>query len=149
MDAGCEVRSGHARDAKQYAARCPKYAVDVEGSEAGTMAEILATKTSLPGRERPGMFESVQAEALFASTLQPSASPSSEQVRWAIARTLRRRGIRGCAAQVANEFGDHPDTAVTRMRWALATIHTVYPALSAPSPRPPSFASLSPGHRLT
>jgi hypothetical protein len=34
------------------------------------MVEILATKTSLPGCELPGTFESVRAEALFVSTLQ-------------------------------------------------------------------------------
>jgi hypothetical protein len=41
--------------------------------------------------------------------------------------TLRRLGIRGCAAQMAGEFGNHPDTALSRMAWALATIRTVYP----------------------
>jgi hypothetical protein len=95
------------------------------------MLEILATTTSLPGREVPDTFGAVQAEALFVSTLQPSGSPSPEQVRRAVATTLRRLGARGCAAEVAGEFGDHPDTAVARMSWALATIHTVDPAPSA------------------
>jgi hypothetical protein len=27
-------------------------------------------------------------------------------------------GPRGCAERVAQEFGDHPEAAVTRMRWA-------------------------------
>jgi hypothetical protein len=44
--------------------------------------------------------------------------------------TLRRLGIRGCAAQMAGEFGNHPDTALSRMAWALATIRTVYPVPS-------------------
>ena len=108
------------------------------------MAEILATKTSLPGYERPGTFEAVRAEALFVSTLQPSGSPSPGQIRRAVTTTLQRLGVRGCAAQVAGEFGDHPDTAVARMSWALATIHTVYPAPSmtpAPGLRPLAFAS--------
>jgi hypothetical protein len=96
------------------------------------MAEILATKTSLAGYEMPGTFEAVRAEALFVSTLQPSGSPSPDQIRRAVAATLQRLGVRGCAAQVAGEFGDHPDTAVARMSWALATINTVYPALSMP-----------------
>jgi hypothetical protein len=58
--------------------------------------------------------------------------------------TLQRLGVRGCAAQVAGEFGDHPDTAVTRMSWALATVNTVYPALSmtaAPGLRALALAS--------
>jgi hypothetical protein len=90
------------------------------------MAEILATKRSLPGRKRPGTFAAVRAEALFASTLQPSGSPSPDQVGRAVTTTLRRLGSRGCAAQVAGEFGDHPDTTAARMRWALATIAAVY-----------------------
>jgi hypothetical protein len=79
----------------------------------------------------PNSFEAVRAEALFVSTLQCSEVPAAEQVRRAVATTLRQRGIRGCAAQVAGEFGDHPDTAVTRMRWALATIRSVYPVRQA------------------
>jgi hypothetical protein len=98
------------------------------------MAEILAAKTSLPGWQRPGRFETLRAEALFASILQPSGSPSSEQVRRVVATTLRRLGIGGCAARTAAEFGDHPDTAVARMCWALATIRAVYP----PSPMTPA-----------
>jgi hypothetical protein len=108
------------------------------------MAEILATKTSLPGYEKPGTFETARARALFASTLQPSGSLSPGQIRRAVAATLQRLGVRGCAARVAGEFGDHPDTAVARMRWALATIQTVYPAppvTPAPDLRPLAFAS--------
>jgi hypothetical protein len=76
-------------------------------------------------------FEAVRAEALFLSCLQSSESPSCEQVRTAVADTLRRFGTRGCAAQVAGEFGDHPETAVARMAWALAVVRTVFPARHA------------------
>ena len=108
------------------------------------MAEILATKTSLAGYEMPGTFEAVRAEALFASTLQPSESPSPDQVRHAITTALRRWGVRGCAARVASEFGDHPDTAVARMCWARAAISRVYPAPSMPPvPRPRPLACAS------
>ena len=95
----------------------------MEGSGASTMVKSLGGKASLPGFEGPGTFETVQAEALFASALQPSASPSPDQIRQAVATTLRRLGARACAARMAGEFGDHPDTAVARMSWALATIH--------------------------
>jgi hypothetical protein len=108
------------------------------------MAEILATKTSLARHGMPGTFEAVRAEALFASTLQPSVAPSPDQVRRAVTTALRRWGVRGCAVQVAGEFGDHPDTAAARMSWALATINRVYPARSTPlvpRPRPLAFAS--------
>ena len=108
------------------------------------MAEILATKTSRAGCEGPGTFEAARAGALFASTLQPSGSHSPGQIRRAVATTLQRLGVRGCTARVADEFGDHPDTAVARMSWALATIGTVYPAPSmtpAPGLRSLAFAS--------
>jgi hypothetical protein len=73
-------------------------------------------------------FEAVRAEALFVSMLQCSEDPAANQVRDAVATTLRRLGIKGCAAAVAGEFGDHPDCAVTRMAWALATVRATYPA---------------------
>jgi hypothetical protein len=57
------------------------------------------------------------AEALFASTLQPSDAPAAETVREAVITMLKRLGSDGCAANVAQEFGDHPDTAVRRMGW--------------------------------
>ena len=107
------------------------------------MAEILATKTSLAGHRMPGLG-AVRAEALFASPLQPSGSPSPDQVRHAITTALRRWGVRGCAARVASEFGDHPDTAVARMCWARAAISRVYPAPSMPPvPRPRPLACAS------
>jgi hypothetical protein len=107
------------------------------------MAEILAGKTGFPGWQRPGAFETVRAEALFASALQPSGSASAEQVRHVVATTLRRLGSSGCAARTAAEFGDHPDTAAARMRWALATIRAIYPPPVTPatSSRPLVFAS--------
>jgi hypothetical protein len=108
------------------------------------MAEILATKTPLPEHESPCTLAAVRAGALFLSALQPSGSPTPDQIRRAVTTTLRRLGVRGCAAHVAGEFGDHPDTAVARMSWALAAIGTVYPApsmLQAPGPRPLAFAS--------
>jgi hypothetical protein len=76
----------------------------------------------------------VRSEILFASALQPSDLPTAAQVRTAITQTVRRLGTRGCAARVAQEFGDAPDTAVTRMRWArrvVADVLTAHPASSA------------------
>jgi hypothetical protein len=79
----------------------------------------------------------LRAEALFASTLQPSESPPADQIRHAVATTLRRLGIGGCAGQLAGEYGDHPDTAAARMTWALAMIRAVYPAPSlTPASKP-------------
>ncbi len=60
----------------------------------------------------------VWAGALFVSALQRGDQPSAGQVRRAIAAAVGAFGARGCAERVAQEFGDHPETAVTRMRWA-------------------------------
>jgi hypothetical protein len=68
-----------------------------------------------------------RAEALFASDVQPTFSLEPEQVAEAVRSTLRRlHGVRGCAEVVAAEFGEHPETAAPRMRWALDTIERVY-----------------------
>jgi hypothetical protein len=60
----------------------------------------------------------VWADALFVSALQRGDQPSTWQVRRAIAAAVGVFGPRGCAERVAQEFGDHPEAAVTRMRWA-------------------------------
>jgi hypothetical protein len=54
---------------------------------------------------------------LFASGLQRSDVPTSNAVADAVSRTVRRFGVRGCVGLMAQEFGDHPETAVDRMRW--------------------------------
>ena len=74
----------------------------------------------------PNVLECVRAEALFASDLQSSEQPSSERVRSAVMQTVRKLGPRGCAAAVAQEFGEHPETAVGRMSWVLSAVRTVY-----------------------
>ena len=56
-------------------------------------------------------------EALFASALQPSDSPTADMVAEAIGYTVRQFGVRGCAGRMAQEFGDHPDAAASRMHW--------------------------------
>jgi hypothetical protein len=60
----------------------------------------------------------VRCEALFASSVQSSESLVGDQLSDAIMRTVRALGSRGCTAVVAKEFGDHPESAVRRMRWA-------------------------------
>jgi len=49
-----------------------------------------------------------RADALFASALQRSDEPSAPQVRQAIAAAIRAFGTRGCAARVAQTYGEHP-----------------------------------------
>jgi len=68
----------------------------------------------------------VRAEALFTSVLQRSDRPSPGLVRKAVAAAERAHGGQGCAELVAQEFGDHPETAVERMRWARAVVGEVF-----------------------
>ena len=70
----------------------------------------------------PRSVHVLQADALFASALQRSAEPSVSQIRQAITATLDGYGAAGCAGRVAQEFGDHPETAAARMRWARAAV---------------------------
>ena len=70
----------------------------------------------------------VWAGALFASTLQRSDAPRAGQARAAAAAALRAYGRRGCAERVAQEFGDHPEAAVARMRWARGVAGEVFAA---------------------
>jgi hypothetical protein len=58
-----------------------------------------------------------RCEALFASGLQPSDAPTAEMAAKAIDSTMQQLGTGGCAGRMAQEFGDHPDTAAMRMRW--------------------------------
>ena len=59
----------------------------------------------------------VRCAALFASGLQQSDGPTDAAVAEAVRRTVRRLGVRGCAGRMAQEFGDHPEAAMDRMRW--------------------------------
>jgi len=64
----------------------------------------------------------LQADALFASALQRSDELSVGQIRQAISAALDGYGAAGCAGRVAQEFGDHPETAAARMRWARTAV---------------------------
>jgi hypothetical protein len=79
-------------------------------------------------------ISTVRADALFASALQRSDEPGAAQVDQAIAAAVRAFGTRGCAARVAQEYGEHPETAAVRMRWARAT------AIGAPEEASPELA---------
>lgn len=68
-----------------------------------------------------------RVEALFCSQVQPSDKPGPIQVGESIAAMIRVHGSHGCACQVAAAFGDHPDVAVQRMRWARDVVAGIYP----------------------
>jgi len=67
-------------------------------------------------------ISAARADALFASALQRSDEPNARQVEQAIATAIGSLGELGCAARVAQAYGEHPETAVTRMRWARTAV---------------------------
>jgi hypothetical protein len=82
-----------------------------------------------------------RAGALFASPLQRCDEPGVRQVRQAIAAAMSVHGVRGCSARVAQAYGEHSETALTRMRWALTAAASAF----AGSPAAPAPAR-APGH---
>ncbi len=70
----------------------------------------------------PRSVRALQADALFVSVLQRSDELNASQIWRAVAVALSTYGGAGCAERVAQEFGDHPETAAVRMRWARATV---------------------------
>ena len=61
--------------------------------------------------------DGARCEALFVSDLQRSDAPDAEALAGFIRAAVRRFGVRGCEARMAQEFGDHPEAAAARMRW--------------------------------
>jgi hypothetical protein len=72
-----------------------------------------ATQTALTQMTMNG----ARCQALFSSALQPSDTPTADMVATAIGSAVQQFGIGGCAGRMAQEFGDHPDAAASRMRW--------------------------------
>jgi hypothetical protein len=67
-----------------------------------------------------------RAEALFTSDLSARRDHTYTDVAAAIRHAIRTHGgIRGCAGEVAAAYGEHPETAALRMRWARAVIATM------------------------
>jgi hypothetical protein len=78
-----------------------------------TIAQLAAKRLNL---------NEARCEALFASGLQPSDAPTADMVAEAINYIVQQVGIGGCVGQMAQEFGDHPDAAAERMRWARQSV---------------------------
>ncbi|MEV4566632.1 hypothetical protein AB0K12_22930 [Nonomuraea sp. NPDC049419] len=73
------------------------------------------------------------AQVLFVTPLQPSDGLSPAQIRSAVDERLCACGgdPSWCAAYVAQEAGDHPETYAPRMRWALAAVAGAYEPVAA------------------
>ncbi|HWG98257.1 MAG TPA: hypothetical protein VNV66_02790 [Pilimelia sp.] len=74
----------------------------------------------------PAVREDICCEALFVSCLQRSEPVTPAQVHSLVSENVLRHGERGCAALVAQEFGEHPETAVHRMRWIREVVRDAY-----------------------
>lgn len=65
---------------------------------------------------------------IFYRTDDGSPQPSRRQVRRTIATALGVYGPHGCAARVAQAYGEYPETAASRMRWARIAAADAYGA---------------------
>ena len=66
------------------------------------------------------MTAAARSHALFVSALSESAPVECADLEAAIEEAVRaHHGCEGCTAEVAASYGDHPDLAVRRMRWAI------------------------------
>ena len=75
---------------------------------------------------RSGQLLAARAQALFTSDLSAHCEHTQTEVAAAIRHAFRtHNGIRGCAARVAAAYGEHPETAARRMRWARAVIQGI------------------------
>jgi hypothetical protein len=84
-----------------------------------------------------------RCEALFASKLRHSDTPTAAELAEIISTVVRQHGVRGCASFMAWEFGDHPEAAAARMQWVRQLVGEVS---VAPPRRLPRLGG-PPGHR--
>lgn len=73
------------------------------------------------------MLADARAEALFCCAKPTGAALTKQEAVDAIGAAVRAHGgTRGCACDVAAEFADYPAGSVTRMRWAVATVASLF-----------------------
>jgi hypothetical protein len=81
----------------------------------------------------PDRLIAARGNALFASGLSAQGHPDRAAVADAISRAIALYGgTSGCLGEVAAAYGDYPETAASRMRWARHVIEAVY-ASDAPA----------------
>jgi hypothetical protein len=96
----------------------------------------LAGSSGQPARKRFVMTallatDAARYAALFVA-VQQQDDVIDEAVRESIDRAIGEFGVTGCAERVAQEFGDHPDTAAARMRWVRAVIEGTFTTRAQP-----------------
>jgi hypothetical protein len=74
------------------------------------------------------IITAARAEALFTSKLATGSAPTPADTERAIRQAVHANGgVRGCASQMAYGYGDNPEAAATRMRWARDVVFAAYP----------------------
>jgi hypothetical protein len=82
---------------------------------------------AVTGIESIDALTAARAEALFISNVSAGVTMTREEFKEVVRlAVLRYGGVRGCAAEVAAAYGDHPETAAPRMRWARQVVAWVY-----------------------
>lgn len=72
------------------------------------------------------MLDDARYEALFTSDL-PAGSYTRAEVADAIRASVRaHNGVRGCAADMAYQFGRHPVESAARMGWCRTAVRKAY-----------------------
>ena len=80
----------------------------------------------------PDDVAAARAAALFTSDLSSHCRPSEAAVAAAIRKANAvYGGSRGCLGEVAAAYGERPETAAPRMRWARQTIDAIYSPAAA------------------
>jgi len=88
---------------------------------------IGAPERSTPAMTTIDVLTAARAEALFTSDLSAAEQPTLTQLTAVIRRALRDHGgTRGCAGEVAASYGDYPEIAAPRMRWARQAVEAAY-----------------------
>ena len=68
-----------------------------------------------------------RAAALFVSDVSVTDQPTAAEVDAAVRHALRTHGgSRGRSADLAAAYGDHPELAAPRMRWARSVVEGCY-----------------------
>jgi hypothetical protein len=76
---------------------------------------------------RTNPLTAARAAALFVSDLSATEQPTAVLVEAAIKHAVHiHGGTRGCAADVAAAYGDYPELAAPRMRWAISLVEELY-----------------------
>ena len=85
----------------------------------------------------PNRLNAARAYALFASDLSSQCCPNGVTVAAAIKFAIAAYGgVRGCVGEVGAAYGEHPETAAPRMRWARHVIDEMYSPAPGPCSEP-------------